>query len=416
MTEILKKLIEAKINRKVKTRGDCEFISNAILETLDVDISYSTIKRLYGLNIPTTPNIKTLNVLAQFVGYKNYLHFTQNYKFEDTNNLNFQVYKTVSKEKDIEIIDLVKDTKKSFENFPDFIIVLIRELLHNEKYELVNELFKLDALKYSSFTYSEILYIGNSIGLLLQNKKKINSILLSNINFLDCVYLTFVDYSNLNNYYGKSTQFVSAQKTNIELKIFSKALLELKNYLNQKAVSTINNDLLYSKELHPILCSRLLSLNFLASTKTDEKTILNNYFKAHEKRLNLLDYSHELFTTGIITKNTFLMNYLINKINLDMKITFLYQKYHLNSFYLMCLFYYRIINDEVNEIKFHKLFSLDNCTVGYADFIKTLYLVYKYNISTVNVKNELKKEYNKLIIGMKYSRFDENFIMNYFLS
>ena len=45
MTELLKKLIEEKINRKVKTRGDCEFISNAILETLDMNISYSTIKR-----------------------------------------------------------------------------------------------------------------------------------------------------------------------------------------------------------------------------------------------------------------------------------------------------------------------------------------------------------------------------------
>lgn len=49
MIEELKKLIEEKIKRKVKTRGDCEFISNAILETLDIEISYSTIKRFYGL-------------------------------------------------------------------------------------------------------------------------------------------------------------------------------------------------------------------------------------------------------------------------------------------------------------------------------------------------------------------------------
>lgn len=414
MTELLKKLLEEKINRKVKTRGDCEFISNAILETLDINISYSTIKRLYGLNTQTTPNNRTLNVLAQFVGYKNYLHLTQNYKYEDKNNLNFQVYKTVSLGSDITIINLVKTTKKSSENFTDFIVMLIRELLHIENYELVNSIFKLDALKQSSFTYSEVLYIGNSIGLLLQNKEEINKILLNNINFLECVYSTFVDYSNLNNYYGKSTKYISAQKTTRELDIFTLSLLELKNYLNHKPVATIHNDLIYSKELHPILCSRLLSLNFLNSKKTNEKTLLNNYFKTHEKRVNVIDYSHELFTTAIMTKNLFLMDYLIHKINPDLKISFLYQRYHLNSFYLMCLFYYRTVNDKNNELKFHELFSLDNCTIGYGIFLKTLYFVYLYNASYANVKDDVKKEYYELARKMNYSFFNDYFLMNYF--
>ena len=62
MLNILKKLVETKIGRTVKTRGDCQLISDTILESLDVEISYSTIKRVYGLNASTKSNTKTLYV------------------------------------------------------------------------------------------------------------------------------------------------------------------------------------------------------------------------------------------------------------------------------------------------------------------------------------------------------------------
>lgn len=415
MIEELKKLIEEKIKRKVKTRGDCEFISNAILETLDIEISYSTIKRFYGLNISTTPNNRTLNTLSQFVGYKNYFHFIEQYHFRDKNKLNYTTYKIVFQEDDISLLNMVSQTKSSSENFTDFIIILIRELWHNENFDVINSIFEMDALKSNSFTYSELLYIGNSIGLLIHKKKKINNQLLSNINFLECIYSTFVDYSCLNNYYGKSAEFISNKKPTKELHLFSSALLQLRNYLNNKSVSLVNEELIYSKEIHPILCSRLLSLYFLTSKKIDVQFLLNDYFKIHNKRVNLIDYSHELFTTSILTKNVILMEYLINKINLDLSISFLYQKYHLNSFYLMCMFYYRITNDPTNELKIQELFSVNNCTIGYTPFIQTLYFIYIFNITKDNLKkSEIKKEYNVLSKKLNYPIFSESFLTDYF--
>ena len=63
MIDILKKEIEKKIGKKVTNRGDCELVSNVILETLEEEISYSTIRRLYGLVNETKPNNKTLDKL-----------------------------------------------------------------------------------------------------------------------------------------------------------------------------------------------------------------------------------------------------------------------------------------------------------------------------------------------------------------
>ena len=119
LIDVLKEEVEKKIGKKVKNRGDCELVSNVILETLELEISYSTIRRLYGLINETKPNIKTLNILAKFVGYKNYVHFLQSHSFKQKIDLTEIIYKTVSEKDSEEIIKLVENTKNSTENTID---------------------------------------------------------------------------------------------------------------------------------------------------------------------------------------------------------------------------------------------------------------------------------------------------------
>ena len=77
----LKKEVEEMIQRPVRSRGDCEFISNTIYEKLNLEISYNTLRRLYGLAPFTKPSNKTLDTLAKFIGYNNYVHFSQLFPF-----------------------------------------------------------------------------------------------------------------------------------------------------------------------------------------------------------------------------------------------------------------------------------------------------------------------------------------------
>ena len=194
LIEILKKEITKKIKREIKNRGDCVFLSNAIFEILEIEISYNTIRRFYNLLPSTKPSIKTFNTLAQFKGYKNYIDFTQNYKYKKRNNITEIIYKTVSENKSKEIINLVNKTKNSSEDFISIVIILIRELWHFENFKLIDQIFNLKALNFDSFSYDEVLKLGNSIGLLIRKKSKIEPILLNNTNFLECVFLIFVDY------------------------------------------------------------------------------------------------------------------------------------------------------------------------------------------------------------------------------
>ena len=415
MVNVLRKRIEEKIGRPIKTRGDCELVSNTMTETLDIDISCSTIRRFYGLAPQTKPNIKTLNTLAQFIGYKNYIHFTQTDIYREKIDLSQLTYKAVFDGDEKVIINLVNSTKKSLENFTGFIVMLTRELLHNESYSLIDKLFRLKALAFDTFSYSEVLYLGNSIGLLLRKQPEIDVLLLRNTNFLQCVYLTFVDYSNLNGYYGEWTETIHRNSPTNEIALFSSAVLQFKFFLNCKKPVDSHKDLIFSTHLNPILCSRLLALKLLVNNSNQTSEILNTYKQVHAKKSNKIDYYYELYTTAILTKNQQLMAFLIGEINIDQKPNFYYHKNHLNSFYLMSAFYYKSCGELSNEKKYINLFSLENCVHSYSDLITILYQIYLFgDVKIDSKKSKIKKVYTTLSKDLKYAYFSEDFLVNYF--
>ena len=413
LIEILKKEITKKIKREIKNRGDCVFLSNAIFEILEIEISYNTIRRFYNLLPSTKPSIKTFNTLAQFIGYKNYIDFTQNYKYKKRNNITEIIYKTVSENKSKEIINLVNKTKNSSEDFISIVIILIRELWHFENFKLIDQIFNLKALNFDSFSYDEVLKLGNSIGLLIRKKSKIEPILLNNTNFLECVFLIFVDYSSLNKYYGSSLIIINKNNTRNNITLFTRAVLGFRNFLSNEDISIIPNKLTEKKQLHPILKGRLLSLKLLSADPKKRLGILNTYHKSLLIKGNITSHYYELFTTSILLKNIEIMSFIISRITL--KVEFYYQKTHLNSFFLMCLFYYKLTGDLENETKFVKSFKLSECRDSYKEFISLIHLIYLYNGTTTSSnKKKIKIKYQSLSKKLNYSYFSEDFLLKYF--
>ena len=301
--------VEDKIGFKIINRGDCELMSNIILDVLGIEISYNTIRRLYGLAPSTKPNINTLNILSKFLGYSDYIKFCQEYEIKEKQILSSKIYKLIYDGDRKKILGNIHTIKNSHQNFTEFITLLIRELFHAKKFILIDEIFNLNELNYNNFTYSELLHIGNCIGLIIRRQGLNDIALMNNINLLHCVYLTFVDYSSLNGYYGKWTNYVSKRNKSGDIMIFSSAILDLKNFLNNKKITFNNFELIYSDKLNPILRSRLLSLFIIKKDKEDITKLLNSYYKSHKKS-DLSDLYYELFTTAILINNLEMMKYL----------------------------------------------------------------------------------------------------------
>ena len=416
MIHNLKKEIEIKLGQKILNRGDCELLSNLILETVDIEISYNTIRRLFGLADNVKASKKTLNTLAKFIGFRNYIHFINTHPNEKKQNLSLLILRIVYQANKVEIIKLVEKTKRSTENFLNFIVILSRELLYNKQYDLLNTVFELDELAYDNFSYSEVLFIGNSIGLVLRQQQIKNKTLLENTNFLRCVYLTFVDYSNLNGYYIDWTVTINKNKKTKELEIFTKAILEFREFLNKRTVKDSFKKLAFNKTIHPILSSRLLSVKIMANKYDDLESILDKYYQIHSKNKSMiLDYSFELFITAITTKNMVLMQYIINLINFDKNQQLFFPKDRLNLFYFMAMFYYKLTKNNAVKKKYMALFSLDEIIYNYEDYIKLLYDVFLYSEArTESLKKSIKKDYIQLNKKLNYPYFSKAYLINYF--
>jgi hypothetical protein len=410
----LKKEVEEMIQRPVRSRGDCEFISNTIYEKLNLEISYNTLRRLYGLAPFTKPSNKTLDTLAKFIGYNNYVHFSQTYQFKNKIDLTQITFKAIANNNEDYIIDLVIKTRYSKEDFISFIILLTRELLHIKNYQLLNKLFKIDELKYESFSYTEVLNLGNSVGLIFRTKPDIDSILLKNENFLRCIYLTFVDYSNLNGYYGKFAQQIINNDISYDISIFSSALLEFKNFLNHKPSQKILISKQDQAKFNPILNSRLAALELIVNNQCETLTIMAQYTSKIKSESIMIDYFYELFILAILTKNNVLMKFLIDKVNIYTT-KYYYQKHYLNCYYLMCAFYYRINGLGILERKFYKLYDESSLRYSYEDFIKILHKVYLFDkYKKFKQKELIKEKYIKLSKKLNYSIFSDSFILDYF--
>ncbi len=413
MIDILKKEIENQYGSKILDRGDCEFIANHILEKFDINISYNTLRRFFGLVQNTNPNMRTLNALSKYAGFKSYSHFIDTYHFKEERHFHQKVYHTIYRNKPSEIIRLVENAYETKEDFTQILILIVRELYYNKNYDLIDVLFNLKKLHYSNFSYTELLFIGNSIGLIFRKQGNVPEKISNNLNFINFVFLTFVDYSSLNYYYLNWAKHIQKNTFTEEISIFISAIIEFGKFLNKKKFKNLPYETIFSRKLNPILCSRLLSLYLLKNNKIDLEHILNQYFRINSKRINKIDYSYELFINSILVKNEDLMFYLINNLKLE-KLSH-YQRIQKNTFNLMCLFYYKLIGNSIKEEYFFNNFSINLCQFSYQEFVALIFCIYKFH-STNNEdeKLEIIIEYNYLKNKFGYSLFTKEFILNYF--
>lgn len=66
----------------IKNRGDCQLLSDLIIEKTNEEISYNTLRRLFGLASYVKPSKNTLDTLARFNGFNDYVHFVTVNPFE----------------------------------------------------------------------------------------------------------------------------------------------------------------------------------------------------------------------------------------------------------------------------------------------------------------------------------------------
>jgi hypothetical protein len=414
MIDYLKKLTIKNAGFEIKDRGDCQLLSELILERTDELLSYNTLRRLFGLIGFVKPNKNTLDVLARFNGYKDYLHFIKINPYEAYWCDKEKLYQLLTDDPN-KIIDFVNQIDYKSEQALDFMISLCRELIYLNKFQVFEEVFNTRFFNDRIFSYSETLHFGNSIGILFKNNRLPTKKILLNQNFLKFVFTIYVDYSNLNGYYGEWCVYVCKNTNDIQLQYFSSALLELKKYLNGKSVNKSNFDLVDIKDFHPILIGRLFSIKLLSNDVDNDE--VNNFLEFIKKSDNekILDYLYEPMIVAILSKNFIFMETLIHFVlNQKIKVTYYYHEHHMKLFSLLQVFYskYLLINSEA-KIIIENVVDTDDFKYSYKELLALLVAVFKFNNNDeTNKSNYL--EYTEISNKLKYPFFSDSYLVNYF--
>ncbi len=79
MIAVLKAQVEKTFGQKIARRQHAELLAQDIYLKTNILVSYNTIRRFFGMVANTTPRQTTLDALALYCGFKDYLEFSRQF-------------------------------------------------------------------------------------------------------------------------------------------------------------------------------------------------------------------------------------------------------------------------------------------------------------------------------------------------
>ena len=403
-----------KIGFEITDVDSSKLLSEIILEETGANISYNTIRRLFGLVKPVQPRIYTLDILSNFVGFKSFGYFKLNSNFSIRWKLQLKLTQLILQNNSDDLLVFIKENIHKQAEFKFILAHLLRELLLTQKIKLLDEIFKLKEMNISNFNWDDTVLIGNSVGSLLSKlslTSKEEEKLVLNENFQDLVITLFVDYSGLNSFYIKIITLIEQTTKRSEMLTFCRAILNLANFLSEGSTNNFYELKMYDT-YHPILKSRVLAQNLL-NQKENKIKKLEEYFKINsENNVLEIDYLFELIVTAIIVKDFEVMEWVISRVRNHKNYKFFYRHEHYENFVFMnILFYFKNNNQEALSS-----FSFSGFNTSYESMLTLFYLIYDYHRSNEQVKKqEILLKYLSLAEKIYNSFFTKEYLINYFI-
>ena len=402
----LKNKVSKKCSFYIRNRGDCVRLSKLIFVETNIDLSYNTLRRFYGIVRGTSPSKSTLDTLSKYVGYKNYIEFCAAYPQKKNWDIYQKVFNSIVVDPNF-ALRLIEIEFQNPEEYIELLITIIGGLTVTKNLDSLKNVFDSPLLDTRRFSYSELLYFGNCIGPMLKQMKTDIGQLQKTKFFSSTIYSSFVDISSLN---GNYTEELNETTSNKEHLLFSSCILELRNYLNKKNVKPVKTSLTI-KNIHPILYGRLMSIDVLIHNKPQKVKHTQKYLCRIAHRKNKIDYLYEFLFSCILAKEIDLMKFIVQT-TAHYKISKpYYQEYHYSLFELRDAILKvdsgKNINEGLVNLKENTLFRN-----SHRDFVDIFISILDYHNS--KQKKTKLKAYMKLAQPLNYPLFDEEYCINYF--
>ena len=412
MEKKLRDITVEKIGFKIKSLKDSKRLSQIIAKENDIDISYNTIRRFFGIVKNVQASNFTLDTLSKFNGFDNYSDFMVNFKLKNKWSEEFEISKIIHKSMDDQLLKYIEDNLSHKRSFNLKLIQIIRELLLIGNFNLIRRIFELKKMNANNFNYDDKVLMGMSIGNLVSVvnvKNKMFNKLILNENFQDLIITIFVDYGSLRTYYSDIIKIIHKKGSRKDVRVFCEGILNLNMYLNKEKSESFYI-LKEENDFHPILKSRIFSQYLLMEDSKIIMKLKDYYQKNLVNGLIPIECLFEINFTTILTRNFEVMEWIIKKIKPDTDYTFFYKYEHYNNFLFMKLIYYTKINDH------EKIAAIDkNLIIKRFQSYEEMALLY-HNICKYKWDKNKKhlEEYLTIAKQVNPKFFTKKYFLNYF--
>ncbi|MDC0600078.1 hypothetical protein OAO65_02090 [Flavobacteriales bacterium] len=408
MQERLLMAVRDKAGIPIRNRGDCEVLSDLILEVTDEFVSYNTLRRLYGMASAVKPRRQTLDVLAAFCGFLDYQEFCLSSSVVARWKASEKMFSLLDSGSVPDILEAIESASDHAERM-DLLIQLSRELLLTEQQEKFAGLFDSSSFQVLGWEYSHQLHFGTAVGLLFRKIQLREVELLGNLNFLECVYSTFVDYTNLNGFYGEWTDLVRKKSRAPDVDVFAKCIHGFRAFLNQEALPSFDWPDALIQGLHPILRSRVFAVNCMAGECDFDGLWERIHGSATKQSPVSIIWIHEISFFALISGNRDLIKWIIEDLSFEDK-NLVYFEYHHRHVFLLVQLAHLVLNGrhlEAREVVGQ--FDLMQIRIGYREFVELIWLRLTSELDMPMDRGAMET----LRVGLNYPRLSKSWLGGY---
>jgi len=380
--EDLIKEVEIKFGEKICNLGSSKRLSNDIYFLTNKEISYNTIRRVYGVSKSNQKSLRnsTLDLLSQYCDYKNYHNYlisNRPYKIWDFSN---KIIHLLNEEKIKMAIKLLNDNPEY--NY-SLLALTFNKLIFKKQYNLVLNLFtdKETSSSPYSITHKKNLLqrtkFCNEVYLSFKSISNDNPILIElgkNKNFVELFIHNFIDYSKNENYKTVLINSIDSEYNYID-NCFKKLYLFNIDYMKHNCQKINKSDFFeinYQKIKNNFVKGRYLTFLLINNKFTFEKYFAN---KSHDS-IKLIG---GILPISLVKKEINLFNKIINFYNNKNRSNSSW--YNLNDWLQFDIFYivFLLINLKKKEAikEFYKIDVWKNSNVQCLDYNWTIYYFVK---------------------------------------
>jgi len=428
LIERLKQEINQKLGFEIRRQSDVRYLHQSIISENNLIIGFNTLRRFFGFLPERVPQLKTLEVLAQFLGYASYSHFLN---FVNKNQ-NWYHWTFVNDFENLESISAAQIQQLiALKSHPDYVLFLshiIKAFIRRNRIDLLKIIFSNPDIHFDLNVQNlEVGKLAYGVGGLLRTLPKSHyeglEPLLSDAYVFKTHILDFhIDYAHFKGYYGYLNSARFAHDTQPNHRIFINLIKNYHLFLSGKSSFEAYHPKVSNQNIFSVLYGRLLGYQLLAQHfkyKQPLDTMLSEIIKIGEQYPKILFYI-EVFPAFIFTKQLDALEMILKRYSKELFENFTWQFYTSRNVYLIAHALvelkkqnYKKARYSLNQIQLNV--STSN---AYYHYLKLFYNIAAYQLEKHTTANpvlllEVQKDYQSLVKTTGFKRFNLTLLKKY---